>query len=97
MATYSTKKLKGALTNKGYKEKQSHHTMYLYYHNDKKTHIITKISQGETEFNEAILAERRKQMRLPKKKDFLDFMECPLSHQDYAKILLDNGHLENIE
>ncbi len=64
MAVYSTREFEKALEDKGFQKDPTHHNMYWFYINGKKTSVRIRTSNGEKEFDDFLLAERRKQMGL---------------------------------
>ncbi len=92
MATLKTKDICTSLTNKGFKEDNTHHKMYWLHVGDKKTSIRTRISHGEAEYGDNLIAKVAKQMNLTKKQLF-SFVECTLGGEMYLKILVDNGRV----
>lgn len=89
MASYKTEQFKSALERKGFIKDQTHHQMYWYYVDGKKTSIRTRVSHNEKTYNDYLLSERRKQIHLSKN-DFLLFVECPLTAEKYKEILIEN-------
>jgi len=94
MATRKTAKIKRALKKKGFEEDKTHHNMFWFYHDSKKTSIRTRISHSIEEYGESLLGEIKRQMRFPEKKQLLDFIDCSLSKNDYVKILTDTGTIK---
>ena len=90
MATYSTRIVETSLEKKGFKRDKTHHFMFWFFYYNKKSSVRTRTSNDEREFDEKLLAERKKQMKLTKKQ-FIRFIECPLDGCEYAKILLEKG------
>lgn len=89
MASYKTSQFRQALEKKGFIIDQTHHEMYWYFLDDKKTSLKTRISHSEKEYDDFLLSERKKQLHLSKS-DFKLFVECPLTAEQYKKILLDS-------
>ena len=81
-----------ALTRKGFRSHHGDHVYYYLYVGDKKTSIRTKISHGENEIGENLLAVMARQVKLTKKL-FGDLVDCPLTHDQYVKILQHGGHV----
>lgn len=89
MATYKTDQFKSALEKKGFVKDQTHHEMYWYYANGKKTSIRTRVSHSEKSYDDYLLGERKKQIHLSKN-DFILFIECPLTAEKYKETLITN-------
>jgi predicted RNA binding protein YcfA (HicA-like mRNA interferase family) len=86
------KDVAAGLAVKGFVRREGDHHFYSLLVGGKKTGIITKVSHGEKEIHDGLLAQMAKQTRLVKK-DFLDLVDCPLSAEDYLRKLRDGGHL----
>jgi len=93
VSSYSTAKLEEALVKKGFKENRNHHKMYRLYIDGKKTIIQTKTSHSEKDYDDNMLKQRRLQIGLPTKQQFLDFVECPLSEEQYLEILIETNRI----
>lgn len=87
MATFKTREIRKGLKNKGFIEENRKHKFYILIFNNKKTNIRTWMSHGEEEINDILIGCMARQTRLSKK-DFLDLIKCPLSYDDYIKMLL---------
>jgi hypothetical protein len=88
MANYKTSEFKNALEKKGFKLDQTHHEMYWYFLDGKKTTIKTRISHSEKNYDDYLLNERKKQLHLSKS-DFILFVKCPLTAEQYRQKLID--------
>lgn len=86
------KNVAAGLAVKGFVLREGDHHFYSLVVGGKKTGIFTKVSHGEKEIHDGLLAQMAKQTKLVKK-DFLDLVDCPLSAEDYLKKLRDSGHL----
>lgn len=90
MANYKTLQFTQALERKGFIKDNTHHEMYWYYVDGKKTSLRTRVSNGEKEYNDYLLGERKKQLHLSKI-DFIRFIECPLTAEQYKKHLIESN------
>lgn len=86
------KDITAALLAKGFTLREGDHHFYSLVVGGKKTGIFTKVSHGEKEVGDSLLAQMAKQTKLVKK-DFLDLVDCPLTSEQYLKKLRDAGHL----
>ena len=87
------KDIHSALTSKGFQVRESKDKMYHLFVNGKKTVIWTKVSQGEKEVHDALLATMaRKQLHLSRK-DLDRLIECPLSQAAYVTMMRAAGKL----
>jgi len=73
--------------------------MYWYFDGETRTSLRTRTSHGEKEFNESLLAARRKQIGNLSKSQFLSLLNGTLSTASFRQHLHDNGFLmgENAE
>ena len=86
------REVSGALLRKGFREVGGDHKRYVFYYNNQKTAINTKISHGETELHDGLLSAMARQMRL-KRSDFDKFVECTLSEEEYTAKMLETNQL----
>ena len=94
MASYRTDDFIGSLESKGFVRDTTHHNMFWYYYEGRRTSVRTRTSHGEREFDDALFHQRRKQMGGLSRKQMNDFIDCPLSAADYAKHLIGGGLVE---
>jgi len=94
MAVYHTSTFIQAIEKKGFVRDKTHHDMFWYHFDGKKTSVRTRTSQGEKEFNDGLLSQRRKQIGLSNKKQMLDLMNCPLKADELKQILIENGRIK---
>ncbi len=91
MSSIKENDFKSALERKGFKlENTDHHRYRLYDENGKKTQITTKISHGHSkshrEIGDSLINSMKKQLHL-NKTQFLDYVKCTLSKEEYYEIL----------
>lgn len=78
-----------ALKRKGFEVDKRDHFYYLYRRLDGAlSPVRTKISHGEKEIGEPLIAMMSRQLRLAKG-DFKAFIECSLSREDYELRVFD--------
>ena len=97
MPSWKWKEVRKALTSKGFvHDDNTTHEMYRFVYEGKITSIRTMISFGnKKELNSrSPLATRFQQQTLLQNKQLTDFLNCPLSEQDYIEILKSKGKLE---
>jgi len=81
--------LKRALLEKGFREESGHqkkgHTYFRLYVGEKKTHVLTQVSEGKANRNLASPNVKRtyKQMHISKDQLFA-FVDCSMSEADYV-------------
>jgi hypothetical protein len=88
VSTLKVKDLDRSLLAKGFKKEATHHNMYWLHLGGKKTGVRTRLSHGETEYRENLISQVAKQLGLTKGELF-NFVECTLSGDQYAKLMLD--------
>ena len=89
-------KVESALLSKGFQESQNDHHYFIYFTKDgKKTTAKTKTSHTKKmkDIPDNLLSQMAKQCHL-KKAQFLDLVDCPLSQDQYEKILQNEGIIE---
>jgi len=84
------------LQRKGFQQEQGDHRFYNLIFQGKKTSIRTKISIGTKYkvYGDPLLAEIKKQLRLPKKQELADLLLCPMDYEAYCARLIELGHLK---
>lgn len=86
------REIDSGLTRKGFvKEKRRKHTFYFLFIEGKKTQIRTKLSHGSKEYNDELLSYMRKQLKFDSIKELKNFIECPISGDEYVRILMDKS------
>ena len=67
MGTYRTRDFEAALERVGFRRDTTHHQMFWYFDGEHKSSLHTRTSHGEKEFDDSMLALRRRQIgNLPK-------------------------------
>ncbi|WP_438316143.1 hypothetical protein [Sporosarcina sp. FA9] len=92
MSARRVRLIQSSLEKKGLKLKETHHHMYTFYVDGKKTSIRTRLSHGKKEYDDHLLGQMAKQLKVSKDQ-LLNFIDCPMSFEDYKKVLIDNGVL----
>lgn len=85
------KKALKSLKKKGFSIYNGDHK-FLEYHYDGKLVLHTKISHGEKELNDYLIAQMSRQCKLSKS-DFTDLVECPLSAEGYIEKLIEANEI----
>jgi len=80
------------LVRKGFQQHEGDHAFFRLYVGGKKTRIGTKISHGEKEIHDGLLAQMARDAKLVKG-EFLDLVDCPMSTEQYVRLLRERGHL----
>jgi predicted RNA binding protein YcfA (HicA-like mRNA interferase family) len=90
------KEVAANLQRKGFTPAEGDHKFYRLIVDGKNTGIRTKISHGEKEISDGLLAQMAKQTKLAKK-EFLELVDCPLTYPRYLELLRERGHLPKAE
>ena len=92
---FNNKEYEKALQEKGFKkDRKTGHKVYYLWDGDKKTNIHTMISHGAREDIGDILARKlQRQLRLDRKKELREFVDCPLTHDGYISFLKQKGEI----
>lgn len=61
--------------------------------NGKQSGIQTKLSHGSGEYSGKVLSYIRKQLGFNSITELKDFIECPLSKEEYVRILEDKNQI----
>jgi len=88
-----TRDIAAALLKKGFKERSSHHKIFYLCIDGKISGVHTFLSHGMKEYNADLLTKMKIQLHLSGK-ELDDLISCPLSGEDYAKLLIERGVLE---
>lgn len=88
-----------ALHGKGFAAIENDHTWFVYHAKDGGiTRARTKLSHGSggQDISDSLLARMAKQVRLSSA-DFRRLIDCPLSRENYEKLLRQQGELPDEE
>lgn len=81
------RKIKSAFRRKGFEEKNSHHLLLIYKSlSGKKYGVRTYMSHSAKSIDDKLISEMSTQTLLTKKQ-FVEFVECTISQEDYEKII----------
>ncbi|HPZ10102.1 MAG TPA: hypothetical protein PL110_18570, partial [Candidatus Eremiobacteraeota bacterium] len=53
-----------------------------------------RISHGEKDFDDSLLNQRKKQIKLNTKQQIIDFINCPMSKEYYINFLINIGKIK---
>lgn len=88
-------KVESGLLKKGFQESERDHHYFIYFTQDgKRTAVKTKTSHTKKmkDIPDNLLGQMAKQCYLTKQQ-FLDLIDCPLTQEDYEKILQVKGFI----
>ena len=84
-----------ALEKKGFQKKEGkRHMKYILHVNGKKKRVLTIFSRGrdKKKLGDDLIRRIMKQLHFDNDKDkFRDFVECPLTYEDYLELLREKG------
>ena len=87
-----SRKVRQNLLKKGFIEKQgTKHILYVFIHEEKRI-CETRMSRNDQDIDDYLIDQMKKQLFLDKQ-DFINLIDCPLSEEDYIKILKDKDLL----
>jgi len=93
-AIYKVKDISSALKKKGFVENPSRdHIRYTLFNNGKKTGVYTFISHGLKEYGDSLISSVKKQLHLKSKGELQDFINCPMTQDEYLKLLIGRGYV----
>ena len=90
MSARDRRDVEASLERKGFERDERHHHFFVYWTLDgKKTAIRTRTSHGSTHkvLGDALLAQMARQCGDIRKADFLDLVDCPLSQEDFERLV----------
>jgi len=92
MPSRKNSKIQRALLRKGFEKVNTDHKVLIFYHNNKKTSIHTKVSHGNKEISDQLIGRMANQISLTKPQ-FEDVVDCHLQKKDLIKIYSELGIL----
>jgi len=95
MKVRKSKDLKSVLEKKGFvlNPARQDHQMFILHINGQKQHIYTYLSHGIKEYGNTLMGKVRHQLKFTTVGEAEDFFDCPMSKDDYIKMLHKNGEL----
>ena len=88
-------RIRAVLSAKGFRQKSNDHQFYYLFVGEKKTSVFTKISHGNQykDYSDELVQYVYHQMGLVKK-ELLEFIDCPLSYENYIALLKQRGRIK---
>jgi len=90
MTTLRVRDVINGLSRKGFVVSNRDHKYLIFQVNGKKTRIFTKVSHGHNEIDDYLINRMSIQVNL-EKNQFVDLVNCPLSHDNYIRELRNKG------
>lgn len=91
---FDARKVGRSLESKGFRKVENDHSFFHLYVGGKDTGVFTKISHGEKEIHTPLAKRMQHQLKLQSMANFRDLVECPLSADDYVRLLRKAGVIE---
>jgi len=87
--------IKSVLLRKGFASEPSkgHHNFYCLKIDGKEHAVYTYLGHGLKEYSAALMAQMKKQLKFRETEKAEDFFDCPLSSEEYIRMLKANGDL----
>ncbi|MEK6649706.1 MAG: hypothetical protein AABY75_01900 [Bacteroidota bacterium] len=88
-------KIRAALLSKGFREGRSDHKYYYLFVDGRKVNVFTYLSHGSgyKEYSDGLVSKVAQQVGLVKK-EFLEFVECPLTHEKHVALLRQRDRIK---
>ncbi len=96
MGTYRTRDFEAALERVGFRRDMTHHQMFWYYDGERKSSLHTRTSHGEKEFDDSMLAMRRRQIGGLSKTQMLELLAGTLTIEQFRTHLISQGIIEEV-
>lgn len=95
MRPRKTKEIIKVLKQKGFiiNPKKDHHIFFYLFVNGKKHSIHTYFSHGKNEYDSSLMGKIKNQLKFKDSVIAERFFDCPLSEDDYIKMLIENDEL----
>lgn len=96
MKPRKTKDLKKTLKKKGFTldPEKDHHQFYYLFVDGKKHSVYTYLSHGSKEYGRSLMSQIKKQLKFNESSEAERFFDCPMSKEEYIKLLVDRGIIE---
>jgi len=97
MKARKTKDIVRVLEKKGFvlNPNKDHHNFYYLEIEGKKHNIYTYLSHGISEYNTNLMSRIKKQLSFNDTSLAEDFFDCPMTAEEYVKMLIKNGVLKH--
>ncbi len=93
MKPRKTKYLKKVLGKKSFElfPEKNHHQFYYLVVDGVKQNVYTYFSHGKKEYNKNLMGQIKKQLKFPNTKQAEQYFDCPMSGEQYIKLLKKIG------
>lgn len=95
MKPRKTRELYNTLLKKGFYEdaNRSSHKFLILMVDGKKVNVKTFLSHGNKEYSSSLMSKIKNQLKFETPDQAEDFFDCPMSEEDYIKILKRSGRI----
>lgn len=95
MKSRKAKDLQKTLLKKGFEinPKQHHHESYYLIIDGKKSHIHTYFSHSLSDYGTSLMSKMKKQLKFIETNLAEKFFDCPMSKEEYLKMLKENSEI----
>jgi predicted RNA binding protein YcfA (HicA-like mRNA interferase family) len=93
MKPRKAKDIQNVLLKKGFKiyPQKNHHQFYYLTIEGIKYPVYTYFSHGKKEYDKSLMGEIKKQLKFKSPDKAEDFFDCPMSGEQYVKMLVDDN------
>lgn len=94
----SRDKIEKSLKKKGFQRKDTHHRYYHYYHSGRCTAAYAYLSMGTNykDYSNDLLSKMKRTLFLDTNSQIKDLIDCPMSEDDYKKILINKNIISDL-
>ena len=93
MSSFPAARIRSALSSKGFRLDETHHSLYWLTVAGRKRSIRTRVSHGTRDYGDNLLAQMARQMGL-RRRELDEFISCPMTYETYVELLIERGALE---
>ena len=74
---------------------KKHHKFYSLHANGKKQAIYTYFSHKKKDYGQELMSEVRKQLKFRTSEEAELFFDCPMTKEDYIRMLIEQEEIQN--
>jgi hypothetical protein len=93
VSAIKTKDIRAALLKKGFRLDNTHHQYLWLFVGDRRTTVKTWLSHGLVEYDDNLLTQVKKELKVSKKQLFA-LVRCPLKYEAYVAHLVATGRIK---
>jgi hypothetical protein len=92
VSSRKAREVETSLVKKGFSLVDTHHRIFWFYHNGKKTQIRTRLSQGRKDVDDHLMGCMSRQMKLTRG-ELDSFVDCSMSGEEYREKMVQARHV----